>query len=495
VVEKSFEGVKAQLLLFDVHKPQGAITQPEGYVSSLVELLYELKYEPFREEQEEKTIAAVYRTANQDTKNLRAFPLDPFEKNSKPEPEDLVAKLDDLFVLERDPTKKMKAAKGIANSIVGIEIDDTENRLAVPLSRGLAAIQNRPGIGWHHGAWNLGEAIAEFYEIGFLSQGKDKTEKEFCSPQERWKRSVERRTAEDPVLSAIDESYTSLYHGKLTERSVKGTAQRLDYREFGEINPFLWFVETWDNLNNEAWVDALPARQWTDWATAVLRLSLGLGYLWIVRWYSEIARNILLNEPANWIELIKKIDTNPLIPKISSTQNISDRHVWGQLEGQLLQYKKLHDAVENTLKDFADEETTVEEFFENISESTAVSEEFENAMNSNNSKQARDFVRYTLRTRQEKNINADHYGLLKARGGKGNKQYTILEPGTELIAVLASLTSPGPNSETSLKQVNNSLRQLGLKWDRKELIQMLQAAGLVKGSPDADEGVIVRTAY
>ncbi len=496
MVEETTEEVKAHLLRFDVHTPQGEITQPEGFVSSLVELLYELKYEPFKDDNEGKKIATFYRTKRGDTKGMRVFPLDPFEKNSKPEPEDLEEKLDEFFVLGRDQAKKRKTAHAIANSIVGIEINKTETRLAVPLGKGLAAIQNDRGIGGHHNPWNIGEAITEFYEIGYLSASKVEREVNFSPPQERWLRSAEWRTSEDAVLGGIDASFTSLYHGALTKKPDTGTADRYLPRRFGEINPFLWFVRTWDNLNNDAWVKALPARQWTDWATAVLRLALGLGNLWIIRWYSEIAKSILLSdEQTDWTELLKRVDSTPLIPWIPSTQKITERNVWPDLNKQILRYTDLRVALKNALEALTDKETTVEEFFKLSSANQNVREDFEMAMQSEKSKQARDFVRYALQARQEENINADYYGLLKRRGGKLNAQYTIVEPGTELIAVIASLNSEEPSSETSLKQVTQSLRLLGLKWDRKELIQLLQEAGLVKGSPDADEGVIVRTAY
>jgi hypothetical protein len=100
-------------------------------------------------------------------------------------------------------------------------------------------------------------------------------------------------------------------------------------------------------------------------------------------------------------------------------------------------------------------------------------------------------IRYSLMVRDESGPYADHYGILRSRGSR----YLIPDPGTEWIAVVASLCCPGPSSQTDLGEVMRSLRELGLRPELSEVVNLLERAGLARGSADADQGVIVESAF
>jgi hypothetical protein len=99
-------------------------------------------------------------------------------------------------------------------------------------------------------------------------------------------------------------------------------------------------------------------------------------------------------------------------------------------------------------------------------------------------------VKYALKTRDSAGPYADHYGLLKSRG-----RYLWVEPGTEWAAVVASLCCERPNSTTDLAAVLRSVGQLGLRPELADVVAMLEAAGLARGSADADQGVVVQSAF
>jgi hypothetical protein len=100
-------------------------------------------------------------------------------------------------------------------------------------------------------------------------------------------------------------------------------------------------------------------------------------------------------------------------------------------------------------------------------------------------------VRYSLLTRERSGPFADHYGLLVTRGTR----YLLVEPATEWIAVVSSLATPGPGQKSTIGDLHRSLTQLGLHPDYQELIGLLEASGLARGSADADQAVVYQSAY
>jgi hypothetical protein len=99
-------------------------------------------------------------------------------------------------------------------------------------------------------------------------------------------------------------------------------------------------------------------------------------------------------------------------------------------------------------------------------------------------------VRYALMVRPETGPFKDHYGLLRARG-----RYLVIDPGTEWVTVMASLSCPSPGTQTDVASLMTSLAELGLRPELGDLIRLLERAGLAHGSADADQGVVVQSAF
>ena len=70
-----------------------------------------------------------------------------------------------------------------------------------------------------------------------------------------------------------------------------------------------------------------------------------------------------------------------------------------------------------------------------------------------------------------------------------------VDPGTEWIAVVASLACGAPGQESNVRNVMDSLAELGMQPELNDLIALLERAGLARGSADADQAVIVHSAF
>src|SRR5690606_210126 len=95
-------------------------------------------------------------------------------------------------------------------------------------------------------------------------------------------------------------------------------------------------------------------------------------------------------------------------------------------------------------------------------------------------------IRYALKTREHSGRFADHFGLLEQRG-----RWLFISPGAEWIVVIASLAAGGPGGVTDAKTVMTKLHQMGLRPELRDLVILLEAAGLARGSADADFGLEV----
>ena len=100
-------------------------------------------------------------------------------------------------------------------------------------------------------------------------------------------------------------------------------------------------------------------------------------------------------------------------------------------------------------------------------------------------------IRYSLGTRKETGLDADHYGFLQKVGRK----FLIIQPTSEWIAVVASLSCSRPDQRCTIREVRTEMESLGLRPSVSELMLQLERAGLARSSPDADDGVYVEAAF
>ena len=100
-------------------------------------------------------------------------------------------------------------------------------------------------------------------------------------------------------------------------------------------------------------------------------------------------------------------------------------------------------------------------------------------------------VRYLLLCRQVHGEDADFYGLLARHG----RRWAVVEPGPEWIVVFASLSAKQPGGWANLRQLKDSLKELGLSPSRETVVQELERAGLSRSSHDADDGIDVAAGF
>jgi len=99
-------------------------------------------------------------------------------------------------------------------------------------------------------------------------------------------------------------------------------------------------------------------------------------------------------------------------------------------------------------------------------------------------------TKYALLARGTSDQNPDYYGVLHANG-----RYLTVDPGTEWVAVVASLACEVPGGATDVGTVLDSLEKLGMRPELSDLVALLERAGMARGSADADRGVMVESAF
>ncbi len=262
----------------------------------------------------------------------------------------------------------------------------------------------------------------------------------------------------------------------------------------GSNTPFSWFRETWDRLTSPAWVEALPARTWADWAMALIRSGLAFGYLWEIRWHQTIARLVLQGgdqlREVTWEGLVAEANQRgPLIDWVDQSAPTGMRDLASKLKATCKTYAGLNEEVRTAFQ--SGTPTSVGEALRSASEDQQHRERFKEALQPGSNENCYELVRYMILGGTTHGRHAEHYYLLRKVGPR----FTIVDPATEWIAAITSLSMDAPGSETNLSAVSMSLRQLGLDPSTGELTKHLELAGLARGAHDADGAIVVRSAF
>ncbi|MHA7178338.1 hypothetical protein ACX80D_17005 [Arthrobacter sp. Sr24] len=376
----------------------------------------------------------------------------------------------------------------VASSILGIRIEKTGNQPASPLSPALALLQDPKGILVKAGPPDFGDIIESMYALGHRSLPES-------TATDRWLTSTKVRLKNDPLLAAIDDAVM----GTLLENSVR---LRQSHPELTNVDqwlgkfpgtPFEWFAESWTALTSDAWVSALPSRVWVDWATTVLRLGVGLGFLWENAWYETIGAAIVQNKvPDSFEELVESVPS-PL-PWQSSSCTISVRDVGSEIKWRITRGEKVRQFLDKEIRAFRKDSNVQDidaiEFLRilvgNRGELKSILDDKTQA-----GKAVWETVKYGLQVREQSGPFTDYYGLLKTR----SRNYLVVEPGTEWIAVVASLACGIPDGRCNVGTVLGNLSRMGMRPEQTEVIELLEQAGLARGSADADHAVIVESAF
>lgn len=382
------------------------------------------------------------------------------------------------------------AAQVLADSFAGTESEKGVGQSASPMAPGLALLQDSRGVVGRRNPFNVAAAIERMYTLGLACS---LVEEQRTTAADQWNRATKARLEADPLLRVLD---TAARNGLLPNFSEEDreSGAALGNPCLGSNTPFSWFRESWDRLASPAWVEALPARTWADWAMAVIRSGLAFGYLWEIRWHQTMARLVLQGgdqlRELTWEGLVAEANQRgPLLDWIDQSAPIGMRDVASKLKDTCKVYAGLNEEVQTAFR--SGTPTSVGEALLSASEDQQHRDRFKEALRPGSNENCLELVRYMLLGGSAYGRHADHYYLLRKVG----RRYTVVDPATEWIAAITSLSMDAPGSETNLSAVSMSLRQLGLEPSTAELTKHLELAGLARGAHDADGAIVVRSAF
>jgi hypothetical protein len=462
----------------DLNRPEH-MPSPEGYISALAWS----QYGSSQPGVDESTWLA-YQSKEQSTLSNRRLEF------TAPEATKLQVALKQ-HGLEVNTQKYSSAASAVLNSIIGMRITQTKSQPVSPLTPSLALLQNPRGVMAKDNPPNFAAIFEKIFLLGSAAEAGAAV-----TVSGLWKRSAERRMENDPLLRVID---NSIQHGDVTIVGARVDSPRSAKQQGAESlmrppvfikSPFGWFNLCWTRLNSDDWVDALPSKVWVDWAMCLLRAGVGFSYLWEASWYNKLAEMII--DPD--ITALSSLVESPIeiMPWVSSREdpevrNVSSRMKWKTINGQMLRAEINRFFVEHGLL-----EMSFQDALEKASADRQLVDELIRIRQIRTGKALPwEAVTSALTIRASSPGDNDYYGFWRKNGPR----ITYVEPATEWLAVLASLSSDHPESVINLGDVMQNLRILGLRPAVREVVGLLENAGLARGSDDADLGLKIETAY
>lgn len=467
----------AKKMLLPLLRPQ-YVAVPEALITALAWRVFDVKVEP---DHSGKQVGLLFRTNPKQTKTLAI-------RATEPEGERLRAFGEALrkegLKTSGDP---ITLARAVSNSIAGVRAGKSGSQPASPITPAFALLQNMRGLQGAKNPPDFAEIIESLYRMG-LPKGANS-----AGAAQLWLAAAEHRMETDPLAGALDRAVDAALLDGARQRRIADHTQRAEpWQGLFANTPFEWFASSWDRLNDPLWVEALPARVWVDWATTVLRLAVGLGFLWEAAWYEAVAREVLSLKSPTWDGV--KASVAPPLPWKSSRAGLGIRDVAPLLGLRVHRGEQIRGLLSEWLEDNGkpDEDFTSalhrmhadEKFCDRLVE--ALGSRRRTASGGN----LWEAVKYALKTRENSGPFADYYGLLQSNG-----RFLTVDPGTEWMAVVASLACPEPGKPTDVGAVLASLSQLGVRPELADLIALLERAGLARGSADADQGVVVQSAF
>lgn len=400
-------------------------------------------------------------------------------------------------------------------------------RAAIPLTPVCAVLQNQIGILGSSRQKDYGAAIESLYQVGKYLVGDTSN----VTASAKLQLALADRCRRDEKLSALDMACLALLRsalnftpeslvydqgvGRLTSPAglPKRQSSFFDVNErkaldslhnAGGLNTYVWFLRTWNKLTNPEWYLDIPYRRWVDWLVTAVRLSVGTAYLARSQWMVSAARyslrttrddvaalDALINEtfvqqPLSWPDRggvsFKDRDVKPEIRKLLRT-SVSIRLV---VEG---------DEFEKALGG----DNTVESLKRVVNADTSLAEQLEQALLT----PSIDFRQKVLQPVHDTVVDAlvekkrvhgnsetaDHYALMKRVDDA-----FIIDPSSEVMALIATLACDRPDGFTSLGRVRQEFQTLGLNPSQNELRYLVERAGLCRSEADASLQVTVSSA-
>jgi hypothetical protein len=380
--------------------------------------------------------------------------------------------------------------QAVADAIAGVSVDNANSQAAVPLSPNIALLQNLSGMLGRENPADLGLILEQLFALG--NQAKVEQQPP-ASVAQLWLSAANMRIESDRFLRKIDEAAKSLFPLEVQLRNPEAATRTSTSSNVPIETPFSWFNQSWRQLTSDQWVLALPPRVWVDWANTVLRLALGMGFLYESLWFEKIARKVLSGQPTSWQELVDGIDI--VLPWEGTSASVSLRNVAPMIGRPVKRAQLARNVILKWLSDEKQLDAGIESVLQLMVSDQDLMAELMSALrsNSDSTRPVAEAIRYSLLTRETVGKNADLYGLLLPKGPSGRT--LTVSPAPEWITVVASLSCSAPGTSTTIGKVDQSLRHLGLNPKREELVSLLERAGMARGSADSDQGLLVQSAY
>lgn len=371
-------------------------------------------------------------------------------------------------------------ADAVANSLVGVVSAKSQVRAAIPITPAVGRLQNIHGLMGKANPPSFDVILEQIYALGGGSHPS-------CTSS--WSTASALRIQSDPLIGLFDEAAAAAV--EVQPRSAKGDVPGVRPGE-GPLTagPCVWMAQNWDELCREEWVQSLPTRVWTDWATTILRMGVAFSFLWEAQWFLALGRALLETGQGG---------SSPQVPRdlirwAVSTSDDGQRNVAPELKSVIERGNASRAWLSELRGEVGDQPLGEVRRMLHEPSRSAHREELREAIqvrrrgSANNVWEA---VKYSLVYREVNGPNADHYGLLRSV----NNRSLYLDPGTEFLAMVASLAVSRPGGEGNVGQVMDSLAGLGIRPRLSELVDRLELAGLAHGSADADQGVSVSSAF
>ena len=388
-----------------------------------------------------------------------------------------------------DVSSSYEVGDAFVSALKGVASPRMKSQSATPITKHSALLQNTVGVFNKQGPPDIGAIIERMFQMG-------RPDDDDSSASQRWLSAMNCRNRIDPLLGRLDDT---IREGILPKDAPDDAFIESPFVDWGHVSsgfsvdtPFSWLNHNWSLVTSEKWVEALPPRRWVDWATTVLRTGFAMCLLWEMRWYQELSAALLGPSDVEQNDVADAVRLGaPLLDWRATNEGDSLRDIAEPVRAIIAQGVAIRYALDGpnirydapTFSDQVHELRKNQELMDALKESSKAS--FTSKANS-----MWESIKYTLIVRSEDGEQSDHYGIIKTRG-----RFSVVEPASEWIACMASLSCSRPNSIGSLGDLSKSLSALGFRPSRNLLLSSVEKVGLARGAADADQAVEIESAF
>lgn len=269
--------------------------------------------------------------------------------------------------------------------------------------------------------------------------------------------------------------------------------------------PYTWFADCWDNLCQRGWVDQMPRRRWTDWASCVARTALASGFMFEMHLYRRLCAALITSDGASdavrtimddsnrlfaWDDLMQKsaADVGPVIRQLADAGSACMKLINELVsdEGSMVPLITEFDDDTNGLATWLHAARKACKDRPNIEQEVSSALSAKKSGTSNNTWET---IRYSLLSRSSDG-EQDLYALLKSAG-----PYTWVEPGQEWLVTISSLEAAGPGQLSRMTDLTSALAAIGIDASQRTLVSRLENYGLARSSHDADDALEIMPGF